>query len=161
MSDAGDESTRDKSLRMGHLATDLSFATRALRARLRDRNADFHQSINIESGGIAILNVIGLNPGISQKELAGAIVLKKSAMTKVVNHMEEQGLIERRKTGSDKRFNSLHLTPEGQKRYEGLVSKMITRQDEILSPLSSAERALFFEMMWRLIDSSDSEPRAE
>lgn len=137
---------------LGHLKTDLSFVTRALRARLRYLNDDFYKSMQIEAGGIAILSLIGLNPGISQKDLAGAIVLKKSAMTKVINHIEAQGLIERRKGGEDRRVNSLHLTAEGLRLYESMTSDMIERQDDILKPLSPAERALFFELLWRLID---------
>ena len=142
----------DGAVRLGHLALDLSFATRALRACLRTENASFYESHGVEAGGIAILSLIGLNPGISQKELAEAIVLKKSAMTKVVNQMEAQGLIVRRKGEGDKRINALYLTPHGTQHYNSMLSDMLERQSKLLAPLSQAERALFFEMMWRLID---------
>ncbi|WP_417668282.1 MarR family winged helix-turn-helix transcriptional regulator [Roseibium sp.] len=152
MSETTIEEAGNASVCLGHLASDLSFATRALRARLRHENAEFYQSHGVEAGGIAILSLIGLNPGISQKELAGAIVLKKSAMTKVINHMEAQGLIERRKGAVDKRVNALFLTKTGTQHYKSMMSDMLDRQDKLLAPLSAAERALFFEMMWRLIN---------
>lgn len=137
---------------LGHLKRDLSFVTRALRARLQHLNDDFYKSFGLEAGGIAILNIIGLNPGISQKELADAIVIKKSAMTKVVNHMQDQGYIQRRKVGGDKRVNSLHLTPEGQELYESMVARMAERQHRMLQPLSEGEQTLLFEILWRLVD---------
>ncbi len=155
------DQSNDGTVRLGHLASDLSFATRALRARLRDQNAAFYKTHGVESGGIAILSLIGLNPGISQKELAGAIVLKKSAMTKVVNQMEAQGLIERRKGDGDKRVNALYLSAIGTQHYNSMMSDMLERQNRLLAPLSPGERTLFFEMMWRLIDQFDGDADVE
>src|SRR5690606_13944065 len=49
-----DRNGDDATVRLGHLASDLSFATRALRARLRHVNAEFYRSHDVEAGGIAI-----------------------------------------------------------------------------------------------------------
>lgn len=151
------ESAENSEVELGHLKSDLSFATRALRAHLRRENSNFYLSHGIEAGGVAILSLIGLNPGISQKDLAGTIVLKKSAMTKVVNHMEKQGLIERRKGVPDMRVNALHLTEDGTRLYQSLMSDMRARQEKLLSALSEKERNQFFEMTWRLIAALDEQ----
>lgn len=68
-------------LTLGPLARDLSFATRALRAHLRGHNVRVFEEHDVPQGGIALISLIGLNPGVSQKDLAGAVVLKKSALT--------------------------------------------------------------------------------
>ena len=138
---------------LGHLAQDLSFVTRILRAQIAPRAGAVLQSHHIASGEIALLNLIQLNPGISQKDLAGVTVLKKSALTKLVNDLEASGLIERRKEGTDKRVNALYLTPGGTRRLAAISPDLAALQQVLLSGLSAGERVILFELLWRLIDS--------
>ncbi|MCO6381568.1 MAG: winged helix-turn-helix transcriptional regulator [Vannielia sp.] len=142
-------------LTLGPLARDLSFATRALRAHLRGHNERVFEEHDVPSGGIAVISLIGLNPGVSQKDLAGAVVLKKSALTKLVNELESTGLIERRKGDGDRRYNAVHLTAEGQKLYDEVMPDITAMQDALLAPLSPAERELYFDLTWRLISHLD------
>ena len=138
--------------RLGHLAEDLSFVTRILRAEILDRNASFFAEHKLAGGEVAVLSLIALNPGLTQKDLADAVVLRKSALTKLVNEMERTGLIERRKEGADKRLNALYLTRDGEALTARMRQDMTRLQDRHLAPLSPGERALLFELLWRLID---------
>lgn len=136
---------------LGQLATDISFVTRILRSRIQDRNEAFLRDHAVAPGVVAALNIIGTNPGLTQKDLAKAVVLKKSALTKLVNEMEQAGLIERRKEGADMRLNALYLTSEGSTRLAAMRNDMVEIQATLMSPLSQAERAMLFELLWRLI----------
>ena len=140
---------------LGHLTEDISFVTRILRARIQSRNERFFADHQVAGGEVAVLNLIDINPGLTQKELAHLVVLRKSALTKLVNALEHSGLIERRKEGTDKRLNALYLTDEGQARLAELHPDMVRLQSEFLAPLSAAERAILFELLWRLIDEAD------
>lgn len=151
-----DKEPKGAALNLGHLAEDISFATRVLRTRVARENAHFFQDHDVASGEVAILSLIGLNPGASQKDLADAVVLKKSALTKVVNEMEKSGLIERRKGSGDKRFNTLHLTPVGEAKRETMRVEMAKLQNRLLSALSQTERKELFRMLWRLTDDPQS-----
>ena len=144
---------------LGHLATDISFVTRLLRTRILERNESFFATHAVAGGEVAVLNLIGLNPGLTQKDLAKAVVLRKSALTKLVNE------IERRKEGADKRLNALYLTEAGEARLARMRPDMARLQEEFLAPLSPAERAMLFELLWRLIGSAvtedgDTDPHA-
>jgi DNA-binding MarR family transcriptional regulator len=150
-----DKEPKNATLKLGHLAEDISFATRVLRTRVARENASFFTDHGVASGEVALLSLIGINPGTSQKELADAVVLKKSALTKAVNEMEKSGLIERSKGSDDKRFNTLHLTPKGEEKWETMRRDMARRQDKLLAPLSPIERKELFRMLWQL--SSESE----
>ncbi len=139
-------------IELGHLSHDLSFVSRILRAHIVERNAPFFDAHGVAGGEVALLNLIGQNPGISQKGLAEVVVLKKSAITKLVNEMERNGLITRRKEGDDLRVNALHLTEGGQEKLARMRADMDALQSELLAVLSPAERGMLFELMWRLID---------
>ncbi|WP_213544675.1 MarR family winged helix-turn-helix transcriptional regulator [Vannielia litorea] len=156
--DSKTETLPPAELTLGPLARDLSFASRALRAHLRGHNSRVFEEHDVPSGGIALLSLIGLNPGVSQKDLAGAVVLKKSALTKLVNEMETTGLIERRKGAGDRRYNAVHLTTKGQRLFDAVMPDIIALQDQLLAPLSAQERKTYFDLTWRLIAHLEQQP---
>jgi DNA-binding MarR family transcriptional regulator len=135
---------------LGPLRENLPFLTRALRAYIRAENAEFYAALDAEQGEIVVLSVIGLNPGMSQNELAATLVLKKSAITKLVKDLEARGYVQRAKSASDRRFNALELTATGKKRY-AQISDLIARQNAtFLEPFSQAERNELFGYLNRL-----------
>ncbi len=137
----------------GRLSEDISFVTRILRTRIQERNRDFYAAHEVAGGQVAVLNLIDANPGLTQKDLSHLVVFRKSALTKLVNEMERTGLIERRKEGADKRLNALYLTPDGATLLARMQQDMTRMQEELLAPLSPAERAMLFELLWRLIEN--------
>ncbi len=147
------EDPAEAGIRLGHLETDLSFVTRILRTQIQERNARFYRAHGAAGGEVAVLSLIAMNPGMTQKDLARAVVLKKSALTKLVNEMDAQGLIERRKDCADLRLNALHLTPLGQERLARMRPEMTALQEALLAPLSPGERVMLFELLWRLVGS--------
>lgn len=140
-------------IRLGHLEHDISFVTRILRAHILGRNAPLYETHGVAGGAVALLNVIGLNPGVSQKDISRFIVLKKPALTKLLNEMARQGLIVRRKHAGDRRLTTLHLTAKGEQTMARMRPDMAALQDRMLAALSPAEKAMLFELLWRLIDS--------
>lgn len=136
---------------LGHLSQDISFVTRALRAVILSHNAPFFEAHRVAGGEVAVLSLIGLNPGLTQKRLAKTVILKKSALTKLVNELERSGLIERRKEGADMRLTALYLTPAGTERLARMRPDMDALQQRLLTSLSPGERVMLFELLWRLI----------
>lgn len=146
-----EDQPRDE-VEFGHLAENLPFLTRVLRAFIRAENAVFYADSGLELGEIAILNLIGVNPGLSQNDLAAAVVLKKSAVTKIVKLLEARGLVERRKIKTDKRYNALTLTEAGKDKLAALRDRMNRQQSELLSVLNAEERDQLFVLLNRLVD---------
>lgn len=136
---------------LGYLSRDLSFMSRVLHAHVRWANAYLAPDAETLSGSAALLGVIALNPGISQNDLAAAVVLKKSAVTKFVSEMQAEGLIIREKPKSDRRFNALRLSPAGEVRWNLLKRQMRNQQEPLLAPLSGRERDKLFQLLGRLI----------
>ena len=147
--DRHDEASSNTTL--GHLSEDISFVTRILRTKILEANEVFFAKHDVVGGEVAVLNLIDLNPGLTQKDLAKMVVLRKSALTKLVNELEQAGVIERRKEEADKRLNALHLTEAGQARLARIKPDLNKLQDELLGPLSPGERAMLFELLWRII----------
>jgi DNA-binding MarR family transcriptional regulator len=135
---------------LGPLRESLPFLTRALRAYIRAENAEFYTDFAAEQGEIVVLSVIGLNPGISQNDLAATLVFKKSAVTKLVKGLEDRGLVERAKVAADKRFNALTLSPAGQAKYLRINERMTSQNDAFLEAFTPEEKSQLFTYLNRL-----------
>ncbi len=146
-----------RKIALGPLGEDISFLTRVLRAQLRGKTQALYDRSETSPGEIVLLTLIGCNPGISQNDLAGAVVLKKSAMTKLMADLEDKGLIERRKKAGDRRFNAVHLTEAGEAKRAALDSKIADHQDNLLAPFDANERATLFSLLLRLSTHLDRE----
>lgn len=141
---------RSEGVALGPLKENLPFLTRALRAYIRVENADFFADIEAEQGEIVVISLIGLNPGISQNEVAATLVLKKSAVTKVIKGLEDRGLVQREKVAADKRFNALSLTAAGEAKFTRINARMAEQHAALLAPFDEAEQAQLFGLLNRL-----------
>lgn len=136
---------------LGYLATDLSFMTRVLSAHVRVTYAEYQRKGDTAGGALALMSLIGLNPGISQNDLAMTVVMKKSAVTKAITEMEERGLVVRSKHKSDRRFNALTLSAAGTELWHDLRNRNQDRQEILLHPLTLRDRERLFNLLGRLV----------
>ena len=72
---------------LGPLSGDLRFLARNLHVLLRGESLPLRQSMGVDVGAAAILSVVWLNPGISQNDLAAAIVVALPAILPLIYFM--------------------------------------------------------------------------
>ncbi|MBF9033725.1 MarR family transcriptional regulator [Rhodobacterales bacterium HKCCE2091] len=136
---------------IGWLSRDLPFLSRTIRFLLRGESNVMRHELGLEPGEIGVLAVIAHNPGISQNALATAVVLKKSAVTKVVQLLERRGLIERRRSTTDRRSNELCLTRAGEEMTERMHRMSADLHADWFADIPAAERDMFFSVLFRLV----------
>lgn len=127
-------------LDLGILADDIGFQVhitrRAIWNALRPRRG---KDVPREpSGYYASLILIGANPGISQTELAEALVIDLPNVALILGRMTERGLVERQQDPSDRRRVKLRLTPAGEARGQEAL-EFNESQRRLLSQALSAE----------------------
>lgn len=138
-------------LDLGYLLGSIPYLTRALRAYVRAENAEFYADVEAQQGEIVVICLIGLNPGTSQNDVASTLVLKKSAVTKVIKGLEDRGIVRREKVVEDKRYNALFLTPAGQERYARIQTRMADQHQVLIEPFDEAEQKQLFALLNRLL----------
>jgi len=82
--------------------------------------------------------LVGANPGISLIALARYIVIDKSRVSELVDSMEREDLVERRRMSEDHRSQGLFLTPNGITRLS-IMSKEIQVYEQKIQELYSDE----------------------
>jgi DNA-binding MarR family transcriptional regulator len=74
----------------------------------------------------------------------------KGSMTRLIDQLEERGLLARRRDLDDRRVVFLALTPAGRDAVNSLVPKVVAYFNELLATFSSREVRLLIELLTKL-----------
>ena len=77
--------------------------------------------------------------GISQKDLATRIGIDGSSLVRLLDILEERGLLERRADAKDRRSRRLHLTAAGREALADIRRQLHAVEEEILADLGEDE----------------------
>jgi len=102
--------------------------------KLEQRGAEHLRPWDLSPAQFDVLAHVGAAPGITQQELADALLVTKGNVCQLLNRMERSGLIVRRQEG---RANRLFLTECGQRLFAEVVpahEAFLARQIASLSP---------------------------
>ena len=72
----------------------------------------------------ALLRCLNEKDGVNQKHIALALFKKQAVVTRILNVMEDQKLLERRSSKHDKREFLIYLTSQGRVLYEQTISSI-------------------------------------
>jgi MarR family transcriptional regulator, lower aerobic nicotinate degradation pathway regulator len=89
---------------------------------------------------------------MSQAALGRRVGLDRSDVAAAVAELAGRELLERAADPLDRRRNSVRITPAGLEQLRALDRIVATAQDELLAPLSAAERRQLLELLARLAD---------
>ena len=134
-------------LKPGVLPTLLGYRLRrAQQAVFRD----FASSVaDVSPGRAGMLLLVDANPGVTQGRLALAVGLDRSTMVGVIDALEAQHLVERRR-GDDRRTNGLWLTASGRSFVSRLKKRIELHERRVAAHLSAAERDTLLALLEKL-----------
>jgi DNA-binding MarR family transcriptional regulator len=109
--------------------------------------AETLRSLGLNPAEFDILDTLAAREGLTQQELADALLVTKGNMTYHLCRMEERGLVDRRPEG---RKNRLYLTGEGRRLLEEALPEHEALIDERFSGLSVEDRAQLADLLGKL-----------
>ncbi len=86
-----------------------------------------------------VLWYISREDGITHSELAERLGIEAPTLVRLIDRSEEEGLLTRRASESDRRVKHLHLSAAGRKEVERIRACAADLRKEVLSGLSKAE----------------------
>ncbi|MBO9670748.1 MAG: MarR family transcriptional regulator [Sphingobium sp.] len=139
-----------------HIGFQVHIARRALRQAMRDfRPTGLPQPTETPppSGTMSSLVLIGLNPGISQQEIAACLFLDPSKAALLIKNLERADLIEKRQAITDKRKFELHLTELGQEKLPQIDALSSAQERRIGRGLTARERGQLLALLIKMQDT--------
>lgn len=118
----------------------LSRASDSVSTRINRHLKEF--SLSTSQFGV-LESLYHLGP-MCQSELATKILKSTGNLTMVVDHLEERGLVQRRRDSGDRRFITVHLTGAGEALISGMFAEHaagVLREIGVLTPEEQAQLA--------------------
>ena len=99
----------------------------------------------------AVLALLAEQPSETQAMIADTLGLDRSHLVGVLDELEEQRLVERRRDPDDRRRQMVTLTQAGQRSLAQLRALAADVDAALLEPLSAAERKTLAELLGRIL----------
>jgi 3-hydroxy-9,10-secoandrosta-1,3,5(10)-triene-9,17-dione monooxygenase reductase component len=96
--------------------------------------------------------------GLSVGELAAMALMKQPGLTKVLDRMERDELLNRRGTSDDRRRVTIHLTAKGRARVKPAQRAAEAHEAELMSQFTEEQRATIKSALDLLINSRANNP---
>jgi DNA-binding MarR family transcriptional regulator len=96
-------------------------------------------ALNIHVGQENLVYRLAAEEGVSQTQLAGALCLDASTVTKMLARLERDGVIERRTDAADARILRVYLTPQGKALVQPVLDVWRQMEERITRGMSEAE----------------------
>ena len=101
----------------------------------------------------AILSRVYRAEGCNQKKIAEMSLKDRAAVTRILNILEDKGLVKRKNSSCDKREFLIYLTPEGHDLYNKTATVMSQNSHEIDSMFSESELEQLEHLLNKLISN--------
>jgi len=139
------------------LVASSTFLLKRLGFAAKDRSMKAYEQTGLHPYHYAIMLVLEEGSSDTQGSIADALGYDRGQLVGLLDELEEQKLVERRRDPADRRRHLVRLTPEGTRAVGRLRSLTREVEDQFLDPLSEEERAELHRLLLRLAEKH--EPR--
>ena len=127
-----------------------------LTARMNQQSNEFLQQDGLTAAQFEVLVLIERYQPISQQQLANQLTVTQGGISRLLQRMQQAGLIEKKVCGKEKH---IFLSALGQEKLSQVYDKQITNQAKMFDSLSKDELQTLFQLLTKLsqekIDRSD------
>jgi DNA-binding MarR family transcriptional regulator len=102
-----------------------------------------------------VLAVLAEGAKETQATIADTLDLDRSQLVGILDELEEQGLVERRRDQTDRRRHMVNITPAGEKQIVKMRAMIKGLEDSMFGALSSEERASLQDCLQRIAATND------
>src|SRR5438067_4724858 len=139
------------------LVASVPFLLKRLGFAAKDKSMADYERAGLHPYHHAVLAVLDEGTRETQGAIADALGYDRGQLVGILDELEEQGLVERKRDPQDRRRHVVRMTADG-KRALGKLRTLAKRlDDEYFAPLSEAERAKLHVLLLKLAEKH--EPR--
>jgi len=117
----------------------------------RSVSDDFTEHVDIPRGQATVLCVVAKQDGLTQSEIAGQLSVQGATVTNMLQHLEEAGLVIRRRDPEDNRLVRVYLTEAGHQKEASINEQFGNMQELIFKGISEEERVILRAWLQQII----------
>jgi DNA-binding MarR family transcriptional regulator len=108
------------------------------------------EPLGVDARHVVLLRLVAAREGRSQQEMGAAMGLPPSRIVALVDDLEHDRLVERRRDRRDRRRHGLYLTSEGRRLLAAVARVSAAHEREICAALGDAEREQLVDLLTRI-----------
>jgi MarR family transcriptional regulator, lower aerobic nicotinate degradation pathway regulator len=132
------------------LASSTPFLMKRLGFKLKDQSMAAYDKAGLHPYHHAVLAVLDEGTRETQGAIADALGYDRGQLVGLLDELEEQSLVERRRDPADRRRHTVRLTPDGKRALAKLRALAQKLEDDFLASLDEDERAQLHALLRRL-----------
>jgi DNA-binding MarR family transcriptional regulator len=125
------------------------------------RLRDAHTSHNLKPRQFQILGLLADQGPLSQRELGQTMGVDPSMLVTLLNPLETDGLVSRRRDPADRRRHDVILTPAGERHLASAAQAQRETEDAIFASLDVDQRAQLTALLRALRDGLAKDPHSD
>ena len=129
-----------------------SFLLKRLGFAAKDRTMAAYEETGLHPYHYGVMLVLDEGSRETQGSIADALGYDRGQLVGLLDELEEQGLVERKRDPNDRRRHIVRLTSEGKKALRRLRTLAKQLEDDFLTPLSDDERQALHSLLLRLAE---------
>ena len=122
-----------------------------LQRRLRQYGSTALEGVGLRPRHLLALTVLRDQGESSQQALAGTLQIDRTNLVGLLNELEAESLIERRRSAEDRRRHSVVLTELGHERLAKAEFRLAAAEDLVLGQLTTRERETLYKLLRKAI----------
>ena len=115
-------------------------------------------ALDLTPAQTGLLRLVMTEPGLSQRDLARRLGVGPSTVVALVDGLEARGLLERRRSPTDRRHHALHLTEGGTRTMTEIRTIAVDHDADITAALDDDERRALATLLRRVADQQGLRP---
>lgn len=142
--------TEAREIDMGVLPTLLGYQLRRAQLIVFQNFARHLADDSVTTTQFAVLELIAVNTGLSQRALASAVGTDQSTLVALLDRLQKRGWVARNRDTHDRRYQVLSLTEAGIAALARLRQRVAAQDNLLAAPLSVEERATLMAVLKRI-----------
>ena len=147
------ESEPESLMSLGGLERFVGYHLRRAQDSMHRDFIDTLTDLDITQKQAAALLIANANPGVSQIDIANELQMDRATMTAILDRLETRGLIQRKRSRTDRRKQQLYLTLKGQKALTSMRAKIEQHEKRFKQRFSETEQATLIDLLRRFYES--------
>jgi DNA-binding MarR family transcriptional regulator len=127
-----------------------------LARRVRLRAETVLAPLGLRPRHLIALTVLRESPGTTQQALAATLEMDGTNIVGLLNELEAENLVERRRSPEDRRRHVVELTDAGVKRLAKAEFALAAVEDEVLGALSEEQRETLYSLLQQALAGTDA-----
>jgi MarR family transcriptional regulator, lower aerobic nicotinate degradation pathway regulator len=137
------------------LLTSTVFLLKRLGFAAKDRSHAAFEGTGLSAFHYAVLALLEEDPRETQAQVADALGYDRSLIVRLLDELEERGLVVRKRDPDDRRRHVVKLTPDGRSVLLELRAIVRRLEDDFLSPLDAGEQETLHVLLTKVASYHD------